>query len=99
MPHARTTDPETSHEAARSVKNLTQTQENILRIFNKYRRLTDEMLLRYYRGQYRKPAVSDSGLRSRRAELVARGLLEDSGLRSKMNSGRNAIMWERASND
>jgi len=32
MPHARTTDPTTSHEAAASVKHLSRTQSGILGI-------------------------------------------------------------------
>lgn len=96
MPHARTTDPATSHLAAMSVRNLTTTQEAIMRLYNQFGRMTDEQLLTHYRRlhfQGEAPFASDSGIRSRRAELVALGKLEDSGDREKMRSGRNAIVW------
>lgn len=98
MPHARTTDPDTSHEAAASVTNLTGTQNTILYLFDKFGKLTDEQLQAHYRrmvSQGDAPAASESGVRSRRAELVARGILTDTGQRSKLESGRNAIVWTR----
>lgn len=96
MPMARISDPETSHEAAASVKNLTETQKWIMRIFLvREVPLTDEMLVRAYRREVISgaPYASESGIRSRRAELVRSGKLEDSGLRMKLESGRNAILW------
>lgn len=99
MPHARTTDPVTSHEAAASVKNLTATQEVIMEIFRKTAvALTDESLvLLYYRERaHGAPYSSESGIRSRRAELTQIGKLRDSGNRSKTITGRNAILWELA---
>lgn len=93
----RKTDPVTSAEAAASVKNLPTTQERVLKIFQVRGPMNDEALADVWEylvrhGGY--PLISDSGLRSRRAELVQRGLLEDSGRRVKMRSGRNSIVWQ-----
>ena len=95
MPNARLTDPETSHEAADSVKNITQTQSAILTLLTFP--MTDEVLIdAFYR--YADNAglklASPSGIRSRRAELVAKGLVVDSGERAKLSTGRNAIVWK-----
>ena len=94
MPHARTTDPQTSHEAADSVQNLTETQEYILKALVRPR--TDVDIVEIYRNFKYAPRASESGIRSRRAELVAAGLIEDSGERRKLPSGRNAIVWKLA---
>lgn len=93
MPHARNTDPQTSHEAAASVKDLTETKKHILIALNRPR--TDIGLGEAYRNLKFAPRVSESGLRSRRSELVAEGLVKDSGRREKLPSGRHAIIWER----
>lgn len=97
MPVARITDPETSHEAAASVTNLTGTQNTIRYLFGKFGKLSDEQLQAHYRRMMHQgdaPRASESGVRSRRAELVAAGYLQDSGDRVKMESGRSAIVWE-----
>ena len=97
MPLARTTDPGTSHEAAASVSNLTATQNAIRWLFDKFGKLTDEQLQNHYRRMMQQgdaPRASESGIRSRRSELVAAGYLQDSGDRVKMESGRSAIVWE-----
>jgi hypothetical protein len=93
MARARKTDPETSHEAADSVENVTLTQEYILRALRKPR--NDSQLIEAYRGYKTAPNASESGIRSRRAELVDSGLVDDSGKRVKMPSGRLSIVWER----
>jgi hypothetical protein len=97
MPVARTTDPQTSHDAARSVENITETQNAILTLLTFP--LTDEELIDAF---YNMADVagwktaSPSGIRSRRAELVAKGFIKDSGERRKLSSGRNAIVWSVA---
>jgi hypothetical protein len=90
--HARRTDPDTSKEAAASVKNLTQTQNWILHAFKTYGGMDDEELI----VQYRSFGVlcSESGIRTRRAELVVAGKLRDSGKRGRTRSGRKSIIWE-----
>lgn len=92
MPKARNTDPVTSHQAAESVKNISHTQEFILRALK--RRRNDEQLIEAYRAFKSAPRASDSGIRSRRAELVRAGLVRDSGERMRMASGRCSIVWE-----
>lgn len=94
---ARKSDPITSVEAAASVKNLTAVQDQILAILANHGASNDEQIAQVWArmvGKGMLPIVSDSGLRSRRAELVARGLVEDSGARIKMASGRNSIVWQ-----
>lgn len=101
MALARTTDPETSHEAARSVGDTTETQQRILEIFYDFPiGLTDFELQALFRDRSyrdkRYPLASESGIRSRRSELVAAGKLIDSGIRHKLPSGRKAIVWKLA---
>jgi hypothetical protein len=96
MPNARHTDPITSHQAAASVENLSETKQIILSILRRYDNLTDEMLVKLYEARAARgeaPAASQSGIRSRRAELVRENLVQDSEARAKLSSGRNAILW------
>lgn len=94
MAKARVTDPETSHVAAESVDNVTETQAYILRALRRPR--ADVELVEAYRNFKRAPRASESGIRSRRAELVDRGLVIDTGRRVRLDSGRYAIVWGRA---
>lgn len=99
MPHARKTDPETSHEAAESVRELTATQQEVLRIVKVLKRTTDVELVYQYQqmsNHFGAPRASESGIRSRRAELVKAGKIKDSGDREKLPSGRRAIVWTLA---
>lgn len=91
MPRARNTDPKTSHTAAESVTNLTQTQATILRVLQRPR--TDTQLIEAYRKLKRAPLASESGIRSRRAELVEKGLVVDSGNRGLTPFNRRSIVW------
>jgi hypothetical protein len=98
MPGARATDPSTSHEAAASVKNLSRTQSGILGILRVP--CTDEQLIARYQSMYLKmpalfPRASDSGIRSRRAELFKLGLVEPIGY-SKTKANRKTIIWSKA---
>jgi hypothetical protein len=89
MPAARTTDPYTSHEAAKSVNNVTATQQAIMQLLQKP--MTDEQLVKAYQaGDY--PAASEPGIRTRRSELARKGLLVivTSSLTA---SGRKARVW------
>lgn len=98
MPKARTLDPSTSHEAAASVSNVSATQKAILKLLA-IASMTDQDLIRAYNqisiGADSRifPRASESGIRSRRAELVELGLVQDSGSREKLASGRSAIVW------
>lgn len=90
MPHARTTDPETSHEAAQSVTNITPLKQEILqRLMTP---MTDTDLYQLLSTSSRL-IVTESGVRSRRSELVQAGLVIDTGERVKLATGRKAIVW------
>lgn len=91
---ARKTDPRTSHEAADSVKDITATQAHILKMLRTPK--CDEQLVVVFRtnGPLDLRMKSESGIRSRRAELVREGRVVDTGKRIKLASGRNAIMWK-----
>lgn len=96
MPNARHTDPSTSHEAARSItaEQLTETQRAILELLGS-RQMTDEQIARAHHVGCQAGAwspASPSGLRSRRAELVERGLVEEKD-RDKTRFGRSTIVW------
>ena len=106
--HARNTDPETSREAAESVRRPTAKQNCVLAVlgFIEFRKgISDEHLVMAYNSSFYGglgdklqglSRQSESGIRSRRAELVRKGLIVDSGRRVKTSSGRNAIVWRLA---
>jgi hypothetical protein len=94
MPTARFTDPQTSHEAAQSVTNLTLVKRIILEVLQTA--MTDEDLISTIRSRHGYTFASESGIRSRRAELVRAGYVEDSLGRSKTASGRQSILWVKA---
>lgn len=98
MPHARKTDPQTSHDAAESVVDISKTQFIIRALLSKP--ATDEELIARYRAiepnsQGVVPRASDSGIRSRRAELHKLGQVVPVGY-STTKSGRKSIVWEAA---
>lgn len=80
---ARTTDPETSHEAAARVLNITPRRIAVLRLLvNDYDDLADVTLIDRYemrRGMWQLPAQTSSSIRTRRSELVKLGLVEKKG--------------------
>jgi hypothetical protein len=106
-PVARASDPDTSHHAARSV--TTETMRGLHRWWLLHLDMlstkdfdqlningdpvgyhaTDEGARRFYYG----PKVSDSGFRTRRAELRDAGFVVDSGRRYPISTGRNAVAW------
>lgn len=94
---ARSTDPETSKAAAKSVEEITDKQRDVLKIFEDWRvGLTDVKLVQIYTRGATAGIVSKqapSGIRTRRRELVDAGLLVDTEEREKLPSGRKAIMW------
>jgi len=93
---ARLTDPWTSMDAAMRVSTQ-PLKSRILYLFEEHRYpLTDEQLIALYRKQaisYRWSNASDSGIRSRRSELVDDGELIDTGRVEKTVSGRSTILW------
>ena len=100
MPHARHTDPSTSHAAAASVSNVSKTRSVVLSILEVSSMADHELVATYRRlaenGLGVIPAASESGVRSRRAELVVAGLVKDSGARVKSPTGRSSIVWQVA---
>lgn len=88
---ARKTDPQTSHDAAKSVKDITLTQFYVLKALSRPR--TDLELVEAYRNTKGAPLASESGIRSRRAELVRAGKVIDTGVRVVLPSHRQAIVW------
>lgn len=87
---ARKTDPQTSHEAALSVGDLTKAQEQILGIIQERARTDEEI---YALVVARRLPISVSGARTRRSELVDAGLVEDSGQTKLTGAGRKTIVW------
>jgi hypothetical protein len=96
--HARSTDPGTSHAAARSLSadTLRKTQQAVYACFSEFGSMHHEALLDNY-GEHREsrewPPQSISGLRTRTAELVDAGLLVDTGRTIRLDSGRLSIVW------
>ena len=93
--HARHTDPSTSHEAAASLSSdaLRKSQYAVLSVLRECGPLDDQRLLTEYAWSELLPQ-SDSGLRTRRKELVSQGLVEDSGVKASSLSGRRMIVWQ-----
>jgi hypothetical protein len=93
-PRARTSDPDTSHAAARSVAGkVTDSQRAVLAAIRHLGRCTDEELVSVYD---QLPPLSPSGIRTRRKELADRGLVRDTGRRTRLRSGRQAVVWTAA---
>lgn len=96
--HARSTDPDTSHEAAASIKDLRQSQFKVWMLFGAFPDgATDEELLD--RARQIGFLISDSGLRTRRSELVRQGLVEWSGEKKWTTSGRRTRVWQLVEDD
>lgn len=97
-PKARNTDPSTSHDAAKSLSNVELLRIAIYNILEANPQgLTDGQIQTIYdkaRAQYRWPIASDSGMRSRRSELVEQGRVIHSGRYGTTESGRKTIIWE-----
>jgi len=93
-PQARRSDPWTAKEAARSVRNLTNKQTAVLSVLKGFDEMTDVELVKQYQFIYGTIIPqSDSGIRTRRAELVKKGLVKDTGKTATLPSNRRAILW------
>lgn len=96
---ARQTDPGTSHAAASSVRSraIRASQRRILGLLRQHGPMTDHALYSWLvmESPNGRPTISSSGARTRRAELAAMDppLVEDSGQRARLPSGRQAIVW------
>jgi len=95
MPVARWTDPETSWQAARSVAHVRESQAKVYACLALKGPSTDEEIVAFHRETF--GPVSVSGCRTRRRELVDRGLVLDTGRRSKTAAKRNTIVWRAIS--
>lgn len=98
-PLARNTDPQTSHDAPGSKEQRQTVRDAVLKIFEHYQHLTDEELVSVYiadRAVLGFPSSSPSGIRTRRSELVAQGLIELDGRIRITQSGRRALVWKLA---
>lgn len=95
QPVARAGDPGTSWAAARSVDNLRESQGEILRLLQQHGPMTDEQVFAHLETWVDRKGkmISLSGARTRRAELVDKGLVEDSGKRALTKSNRQTIIW------
>jgi hypothetical protein len=94
---ARRTDPDTSQAAAAAfaVSQLKQYQYDIYRLFSLFGPTHDEELVR--RARAHGVLQKESGVRTRRHELVVLGMLRDSGTRAILSdSHRESIVWEVA---
>lgn len=94
QPRARETDPHTSHDAAASVRGLRKKQADVYTILTASPVGLTDIGIDWVHHDRGYPPQSSSGLRTRRSELVALGLVRDSGRREQLPSGRQAIVWE-----
>jgi hypothetical protein len=93
--HARRSDPDTSSAAARSIGNMSTRRADVLRVLAEVGPCTDVVLVEEYESRMGRGVIGQaaSGIRSRRAELVPRYVV-DSTERAKLPSGRNATVWK-----
>ena len=91
--HARNTDPETSHEAAESISQLTERQLAVLETLHYQGPMADHVLVAAFPLQGFVVMQSPQSIRSRRAELVRGGLVEHTGGYVQTVSGRRARVW------
>lgn len=84
---------DTAWAAAHSLTpdQIRKSQKEVYGLFKKYGPMTDTRLLEI--AAQERIEQSDSGLRTRRSELVTLGLIVDSGSRDRLESGRLSILW------
>lgn len=90
-------DPVTSYQAATSLRDLRASQREVLELFRRYGAMDDRALVQCARHAGVKQ--SPSGLRTRRAELVRKGYLCDSGRRVVSTASqrhRPRVIWALA---
>jgi len=94
-PVARSTDPGTSWAAARSLSKgqVRSSQGQVLEILKDKGPLTDFEIYSWLAFNAGK-AMSSSGARTRRKELVDLGLVRSSGRTVQLANGRHSIRWE-----
>lgn len=101
--HARKTDPQTSKDAAAKVQCITELQMEILKALKYKGPMRDDELVYYIKSDPNGPklAVSDSGIRSRRAEmsrgkqkLVEKLTMLGKPVKTEMASGNGGQVWK-----
>lgn len=92
MAVARLTDPWTSWAAAHSVLDLNEKQAQVAYLFRIYGPMHDGRLISVARAEG--IPQSDSGLRTRRSELVSKGYVRDSFATEVLTTGRRSIIWD-----
>lgn len=90
--HARRTDPETSHWAAASV-DVTTTQSYVLTALRMGGPMSDEEIGDYIRKTWPEVKMTEQSVRSRRSELVGKGLVEFAGEFTKTRNGGKTRIW------
>lgn len=94
--HARSTDPDTSQEAADSVWNPSAVQAVVFRIIEEHGPISDTDLIWHYGHEAARQNIylpTDQSIRSRRAELVDADHIEFSGLYGVTPNGRRTRKW------
>lgn len=90
--HARRSDPKESHLAAASVVHIRESQAQILDLLQTYGSMMDDEI--YTMMKHAGNPISPSGQRTRRHELVQKGLVIDSGITRILPSKRRSICWK-----
>lgn len=96
MPFARKKDPATSKLAASRVKNVLSTRDVVLDIMTRKGPMIDAKLISEYQKAAAKgkaPMASESGIRTRRSELVQLGQVIATDKVAKTPYGRAAVVW------
>ena len=89
-------DPSPSFEAAQAItaEKLTDVQERVLSLLRILGPTTDDELIGWWLEYNPDTRATDQSIRSRRAELVRKGLVRDSGRDGKSKHGNKATVWE-----
>ena len=90
---ARNSDPDTSWEAANSLTNLTQIQEQVLKVLKIIGPATDEQVHEFYE-EYYEVRVSPSTTRTRRKELQTMNLVVLFDKEGKTRGGRRCQRFD-----
>ncbi|MEE9490551.1 MAG: hypothetical protein V3V91_08960 [Thermoplasmata archaeon] len=103
-PHTRhrKTDPDTSQDAAYSLKDVRESQRLVLDVIKECGPLCDRDIytcleLNHDAVEGDGHVMSTSGARTRRSELVEMGFVKDSGKRALTPGGGNTILWMETS--
>lgn len=95
VPHSRWNAPDTSRQAAESIslERVSEVQHKILTLLKIHGPMSDQQLVERFDGCWPSSAT-DQSVRSRRGELVRKGLVVDTGRRSTTKYGRSCVVWK-----